>query len=94
MLEESVVYQDILRKGRKQGKQSGLQEGIQQGLQQGLLTIVQQQLERRFGKLSSAARHQIERLTVAQLEALGVALLEFQTPRDMQAWLQQPASKS
>jgi flagellar biosynthesis/type III secretory pathway protein FliH len=58
----------ILRKGRKQGRQSGLQEGLQQGLQQGLLTIVQQQLARRFGKLSLTIRRQIERLTVAQLE--------------------------
>ena len=31
MLEESVVYQDILRKGKRQGKQEGLQEGLQEG---------------------------------------------------------------
>ncbi len=83
MLEESVIYQDILRKGRKQGKQSGLQEGLQRGG----LTIIQQQLERRFVKLSPAVLRQIERLTVTQLEELGVALLEFKTLRDVQTWL-------
>ena len=90
MLEESVVYQDILRKGRKQGRQRGLQEGLQQGLR----TIVQQQLERCFGQLSPAVHQQLDRLAAAQLEALGVALLEFQTPHDLQAWLKKQASKS
>lgn len=86
MLEESVVYQDILRKGKR--------EGVQQGLLQEGNTIVQRQLERRFGKLSLTIRRRIERLTVAQLEELGVALLEFQTPQEMHAWLQQQIIKS
>ena len=85
MLEESVVYQDILRKGRKQGRQEGRQEGLR--------TIIQQQLERRFVKLSPAILRQIEGLTVAQLEDLGVALLEFQTLRDVQAWLKRQTAK-
>ncbi len=81
MLEESVVYQDILRKGKRQGVQ---QEGQ---------TIARLQLERRFGKLSLGVRRQLDRLSVAQLEALCVALLDFQTPQDMQAWFQQQATK-
>ena len=85
MLEESVVYQDILRKGKRQGKQ--------EGIQQGLLTIVQQQLERRLGKLSPAVQRQFEGLAVAQLEELGLALLEFQTPQDMQTWFRRQKAK-
>ena len=85
MLEESVVYQDILRKGKRQGKQ--------EGIQQGLLTIVQQQLERRLGNLSPAVQRQFEGLAVAQLEELGLALLEFQTQEDMQTWFRRQKAK-
>ena len=85
MLEESVVYQDILRKGRKQGRQSGLQEGLQQEGR----TIALRQLEWRFGKLSPAIRRELEQLSVAQLEDLCVALLAFQSKMDLTRWLKQ-----
>ena len=84
MLEESVVYQDILRKGRKQGKQSGLQEGLQQGESKFALLV----LEERFGKLAPKLRKQIECLPAPQLEALGKALVYFKEPEELTAWLQ------
>ena len=48
MLEESVVYQDILPKGKRQG--------VQQGESKFALLV----LEERFGKLAPKLRKQIE----------------------------------
>ncbi len=81
MLEESVIYQDIFQKGE------------QRGLQQEGRTIALRLLERRFGKLLPGVRRQIERLTVAQLEELCEALLDFQTQSDMLDWFKQQAAK-
>lgn len=83
MLEESVIYQDILRKGRKQG--------LQQGVEQGERKLTLRLLERRFGKLSRPVQQKIERLVVEQVEALGEALLDFQSKEDLTRWLKQHA---
>ena len=96
MLEESVVYQDILRKGKRQGKQEGLQEGKQQGLQEGLQQglqrerkLVVQVLERVLGDLSARTRKQLEQLNVDQLEKLAEELVEFKSEKALTAWLKQ-----
>jgi len=77
MLEESVIYQDILRRGAEQEAKK----------------MVLLQLEMRFGKLSLKVRRQIERLAVAQAEELCKALLYFQTQSDMLAWFKQQEAK-
>jgi predicted transposase YdaD len=80
MLEESVVYQDILQKG------------WQQGLQQGSQRVVMRQLERLLGKLSIRTRKQIEKLSAEQLEELGEALVDFENGKDLILWLKQHAA--
>jgi predicted transposase YdaD len=95
MLEESVVYQDILQKGRRrglqEGRQEGLQEGRQKGVEEGKRELVMLQLEERFGKLSPKIRKQIERLSAEWIEELGKALLGFQSKQDLTNWLRQHA---
>ncbi len=83
LLEESVVYQDILQKGE--------QRGLQQGLEQGKRRLVMLLLEERCGKLSPKIRKQLERLPAEQLEGLGKALLKFQGKQDLTRWLRQHA---
>jgi len=92
MLEESVVYQDILQKGVQQGLQQGLQQGVQQGREQGEKSLVLRQLERLLGKLPATTREQIEGLGLEQLEALGEALIEFKSEHDLTNWLKQNIS--
>ena len=75
MLEESVVYQDILRKG------------LEQGERRMALRLLEQQL----GKLSRTVRAQIERLVTEQLEALCDAIREIHTKGDLTQWLKQHA---
>jgi len=87
MLEESVVYQDILQKGVQQGVQQGLAQGVQRERK-----LVMRQLERLLGRLSSKARKQLAQLSVEQLEALGEALVDFKSEKELTAWLKQHAS--
>ncbi len=88
MLEESVVYQDILQKG----VQIGVGQGVQQGLQQGEQRLVLRLLEQLLGKLSAEIRKRIEALDAERLENLGDALLKFKSERDLTDWLERHAT--
>lgn len=79
VMRESVIYQEILEEGR--------QEGWQEGRQEGERSLVLKQLMRRVGVLSEEARSQIFALSLEQLEALGVALLDFGTVAELEDWL-------
>ena len=85
MLEESVIYQDILQKGE--------QRGLQKGVQQGERLVALRQLEKKFGVLSHTVRQQIERLVTEQIELLCEALLDFQSKQDLTRWLKQHAKQ-
>ena len=79
MLEESVVYQDILQKGEQRGEEKEARK------------VAMRLLERRFGKPSRTMRRQIEQFVLEQVEALCEALLDFQTKDDLTRWLKQHA---
>jgi predicted transposase YdaD len=80
MMRESVIYQDILQQGEQKGRQEGRQEGE--------LALILRQLTRRVGAVSPKAEAQIRTLSLAQLETLGEALLDFSQPADLDDWLQ------
>ena len=75
ILEDSSVYQLI--------KHRGLQEGRQQEAAALLLRM----LQRRCGPLSPHQRDTMHTLPLDRLEQLGDALLDFQGPADLAAWL-------
>jgi predicted transposase/invertase (TIGR01784 family) len=79
MMRESVIYQDILQQGEQKGRQEGRQEGE--------LALILRQLTRRIGAVSPEAEAQIRTLSLAQLDALGEALLDFSQPSDLDDWL-------
>ncbi|MGH6820522.1 MAG: DUF4351 domain-containing protein, partial [Methylocella sp.] len=87
MLEESVIYQDIYRKGERRGLREGRQKGVEEGERKVALRL----LEQRLGKLPRTLRTQIERLVVEQLEALCDAIRDIQTKDDLTRWLKQHA---
>lgn len=94
-MRESVIYQEWraealpegLEAGRKEGLQLGLQQGLQQGLQHGEATLVLRLLRRKLGSLDPALENRIWALPPSQLEALGEALLDFNSVEDLTAWL-------
>ncbi|NCJ08185.1 Rpn family recombination-promoting nuclease/putative transposase [Synechococcales cyanobacterium C] len=81
VMRESVIYQEILAEGRAEGRVEGRTEGER--------ALVMRLLTRRLGILSPEMHQRIEALELTQLEALGEALLDFQSPEDLQAWLVQ-----
>ena len=87
MLEESVVYQEILQRGVQQGVQQGLEQGERRGEQK----IVLRQLNRRFGLLPTPLEQRITKLSLARLEALSDALMELENLEDLRNWLKNRA---
>ena len=63
------------------------QEWLAEGRQEGEAAVTLRQLARRCGPLSEASTARIQSLPLDQLEALAEALLDFQGPNDLAAWL-------
>src|SRR5512147_1226011 len=100
-LKQTRFYQDVFAEGRTEGhtegraegRAEGRTEGRAEGQQQGEAALVLRQLRRRLGALSADMENQIRALPVADLEALGEALLDWQTPAELLAWLQRHSEK-
>ena len=67
--------------------EEGRQEGRQEGKVQEAAVVTLRQLNRRCGPLSPTTTARIEALPLERLEALAEALLDFQGPGDLAAWL-------
>jgi len=85
------AVQDWLAEGRQEGLQEGeakgRQEGEAKGRQEGEAAMTLRLLTRRCGPITAATTAQIQALPVEKLEALADALLDFQGPADLFAWL-------
>ncbi len=75
-MRESVIYQDILRQGLEQGKQ------------QGETALTLRLLTRQIGAVAPELQERIRGLSIAQLEDLAEALLDFSQPTDLVIWLE------
>lgn len=64
-----------------------VQDWLAEGRQEGEAAVTLRQLARRCGPLSEATTARIQSLPLDQLEALAEALLDFQGPNDLTAWL-------
>ncbi|NEO96821.1 MAG: DUF4351 domain-containing protein [Moorea sp. SIO3G5] len=91
VMQESVIYQKIIQKGHQlgllEGKREGKLEGKREGRQEEGYSIVIRQLTRRFGNVEDQLLEGIQKLSVAQLEELSEALLDFETVTDLTVWL-------
>jgi predicted transposase/invertase (TIGR01784 family) len=88
IMQESVIYQDILQKGVAKGLQQGLEQGLEQGKKQGQLAMIMKMLNRRLGTLDAEIIERIESLTTPELEELSVAFWDFSQVADLVAWLE------
>ena len=78
-MEESVIYQDILRKGELRGELRGEFKGE--------LKTVLRILKHRFGALAPEIESQIKALNQDSLDALSIAQIDFQQLSDLENWL-------
>ncbi len=79
----------LLEPPYQRDKELAKQEGKQEGKQEEGQRLVTRLLNRRFGEINSSLVEQIQALSVEQLEELAEALLDFSTPTDFEAWLNQ-----
>ena len=78
-LKQSRFYQDIFAEGKQEGEQEGRQkEGV---------VLILRLLQRRCGEVNPTLRERVVRLSVPHLEALGEAVLDFQSLADVEQWL-------
>lgn len=71
----------------REGIEIGVKQGVKQGEKQEALKIVSRLLNRRIGDLSVRLQGRVKKLSVAQLERLSDALLDFTDVKDLTAWL-------
>jgi predicted transposase YdaD len=84
---EEIRHTRAVQDWLAEGRQEGLQEGLQEGKAQEAAKMTLRQLNRRCGPISEPTTAQIQALPVETLEALADALLDFQGPADLSAWL-------
>jgi predicted transposase YdaD len=89
VLRESPWYNEILKEGLQAGRREGLQEGLQEGRKEEAIALVLRQLTRRLGEISASRRERVRGLSLAQLEELGEALLDFTAMADLDEFLAQ-----
>ncbi|MEH1947506.1 MAG: DUF4351 domain-containing protein [Nostoc sp.] len=75
IMQESVIYQDILQKGEERGKK---QEALQ---------LIMRLLTRRVSAIEPEIEQQIRTLSITQLEDLAEALLDFSSYSDLVNYL-------
>lgn len=83
----SQAYLEWEQQTEQRGIERGRQEGIEQGSWQEARSLILRLLTRRVGEISTPIQAQIDTLSIAQLEALGEALLDFSSLSDLEAWL-------
>jgi len=76
IMQESVIYQDILQKGERRGERRG----------------IIRQLKHRFGEIDEVLIDKIKHLKIKQLDDLATALLNFSQITDLINWLNQHQS--
>jgi predicted transposase/invertase (TIGR01784 family) len=86
-LEETRVYQEASAEGEERGVAKGRREGEQTGALKEAQALILRQLTRRIGSVAPSVLVQVQSLSLAQLESLGEALLDFSQPDDLMNWL-------
>ncbi len=88
-LKQTRVYQEAREEGVQIGRQEGVQIGRQEGMRLGEAKLLIRLLSRRFGNLSPSQQERIAALSLEELERLGEALLDWQSPADGPDWLRE-----
>lgn len=79
IMKESVIFQEIDATAEARGFQLGIQKEK---------ALVLRLLDRRVGTISPSIKADVETLPIEKIEALGEALLDFSSERDLESWLQ------
>ena len=87
VIRHTRAVQDWLAEGRQEGRQEGEACGEARGEAREAAKMTLRLLNRRCGPISEPTTAQIQALPLEKLETLADALLDFQGPADLTAWL-------
>ena len=79
----------VLTQAYLEWEQQTEQRGEQTGALREAQALILRQLTRRIGELAPEMRSQVQALSLAQLESLGEALLDFAEAGDLERWLRE-----
>jgi predicted transposase/invertase (TIGR01784 family) len=82
------VFSDQGEKFMAEFFQEWINQGISLGEVKAMSSLTLSQLQHRLGRIPSVTKEQVKRLSAKQLEALGLALLDFNSRTDLDVWLQ------
>ena len=83
----SPLYLEKIQAAEDRGRQEGEARGEARGKVEGETGLIVRQLTRRFGSIDINVTAQIQQLSIAQLDDLGDALLDFTSLADLTEWL-------
>ncbi|MBD2066726.1 DUF4351 domain-containing protein [Leptolyngbya sp. FACHB-671] len=78
---------EIVTSWMQEGIERGLEQGLEQGRQEGEIAVISRLLSRKFGAVDAELQERLRQLSIAQLEDLAEALLDFSTKADLMDWL-------
>lgn len=87
-LEETRFYREAKEEGLEQGIEQGIVQGIVQGREQEGRVLILRLLNRRVGTLPEYITTRIADLSIEQIETLAEELLDFQSIKDLEVWLE------
>ncbi len=91
---EEQVFREELGRIEPEAQEQVMQivtSWMRTGIEQGKLSIVMRQLKRKVGELNPEVEERVKGLSVAQLEELSEALLDFSNLEDLTTWLRNDA---
>ena len=71
-----------------QDRRGAIALATRKGINEGKIALILRQIEHRFGAISPDMQTRIQRLSLEQLENLGIAVLDFQSMEEAIAWLE------
>jgi len=84
---EKEKIMELTTSWKEEGRAEGKVEGKAEGRLEGEVRVVLRQLERRCGVLPAPLLERVRGLSLARLEDLAEALLEFNGAADLERWL-------
>ena len=81
--EETSIMAGAFQRARDEARQQGMQQGMRQGRVEGERAVLERQLRRRFGLLSSDVTEKLVRATAADIEIWAENVLDAETLDDV-----------
>ena len=88
--QEMQVFEEEIGKLEQAEQETVMQivtSWMEQGIERGERSLVLRQLTRKVGELPESIQAQVNGLPIAQVEALGEALLDFGSLAELESWL-------